>query len=86
MYGAALDAALVALRQNLERVSDLDAEGRSFEKLIGEVRSTIYRTGLEALRAATEMLDVGVRVVERNGARLRFRGIAPKNWLTPFGV
>jgi hypothetical protein len=86
MYRATLDAALVELRQDLERVADLGAEGRSFEELISEVRSAIYRTGLEALRAATEMLDARVPVVERDGARLRFRGIAPKNWLTPFGV
>jgi hypothetical protein len=67
MYRAALDAALVELRQDLERVADLGAEGRSFEELIGEVRSAIYRTGLEALRAAAEMLDARVPVVERGG-------------------
>ena len=86
MYGATLDALLAQLRQDLERVADLGAQGRSFEELIGEIRSATNRAGLEALRAATEILDARVPTIEQDGRRLRFRGTAPKNWLTPFGV
>ena len=84
-YSATVDAVLAQLRQDLERVADLGAEGRSFEELIGEVRSATNRSGLEALRAATEMLDTRTAAVEREGVRLRFRGTAAKDWLTPFG-
>lgn len=86
MYAATLDVVLAELRQDLERVADLGAEGRSFEELIGEVRGATNRAGLEALRAATEMLDARTPTVERDGVRLRFRGTAPKDWLTPLGV
>ena len=55
MYEAAVDAALSELRQDLARVADLGAEGRPFEELIGEIHSAVNRTGVDVLRAVTEM-------------------------------
>ncbi|MEQ1713641.1 MAG: ISKra4 family transposase [Nitrospira sp.] len=56
-----------------------------FRRLIGGMQSMLQGVGRDALTKMLESLDVPVASVEVDGIKLRFRGTAEREWLSPFG-
>lgn len=93
-HSSALSSELVGglvrkFEQELSRlVSEHGAEELSplrFRRLIGGMQSMLQGVGREALTQWIESQDAPVASVEVDGLKLRFRGSAEREWLSPFG-
>lgn len=56
-----------------------------FRGLLGGVHELLMATGREVVERLVEDLDAPRAAVEIDGERLRYRGMATREWLSPFG-
>lgn len=85
-----LDDAVVKFRRQLDRlVSSFEVSGpkpTGFQDLTTGLRAASSAVALSALVATLEAMDAAHASVEHEGRQHRFKGIAPKQWLTAFGL
>ncbi len=85
-----LDDTIVKFRQQLiamvERVQESGLEPTSFEALTSGLRAASAEAALSAMVAVVESMDTREAVVVVDGDPHRFRDVAPKQWLSPFGL
>jgi len=85
-----LEAVVVKFRQQIRQMVDsIGAAGVSpteFQKLTAGLRAASATAALETLVAVVEAADPVESTIGDERGTHRFRGVATKEWLTPFGV
>ncbi len=77
-------------RQVLEDLVETGARtemtAESFRASIGVIKDAVNELGRTALEAVVASAESADDVIDHDGGRFRFKQVAPKKWLTPFGL
>ncbi len=69
----------------VKKGADTEMNPESFRSAIGTIKDAVDELGRKALEGVIVNAESAEDALEREGRRHRFRQVAAKNWVTPFG-